>query len=520
MQNFIYISLIAALQFFFCNQNLYSQNPPSSFCATENFQIQDEKVLSFYKNLKKNIRLGEKFYIPVQFHITGSMKASKYICGSDSGYFCTKDLLTLMCELNNRFSSMNIQFFLYDLPIYIPNSKYHNFTWENNANIIYASYVWDVLNVYITGNAAGNCGYAWPLGVYPNEPNQGGVVLNKDCTKPGSSTLAHELGHHFSLFHPFHNWKTIPEFVKRDSGANCDTHGDFFCDTPADFLDYRWNCPYTQTKADVEGDLYEPDGSLYMSYSNDECQNRFSLQEQSAIVHSLLTERNELLNHPLPDTLSDSLFSQPVLYSPSDSDTVSRDTVVFRWSSVPGATWYVITQWKFTNAFLQSFITCDTFYASVYNYGSSYWKWNVKAITESRFCQSMPSPVSNFKGSNLVYFNDSLPKMSISCPFNRKETSSSNKSKLPQNVFQATLFPNPGNVDVHPQLRIYSPASEEVSVTIYSIEGRKIYEELLNIHTGLNRIHLTSTPNHKGIYLIQLISKEHGQWIFLKWVVL
>lgn len=52
-----------------------------------------------------------------------------------------------------------------------------------------------------------------------------------DIKYPG---LPHEIGHHFSLYHPFDYNGGAKELVKRDTGANCETTGDFLCDTPAD----------------------------------------------------------------------------------------------------------------------------------------------------------------------------------------------------------------------------------------------------------------------------------------------
>ena len=75
--------------------------------------------------------------------------------------------------------------------------------------------------------------------------------------------------------------------VERVDGVNCDIAGDGFCDTPADYLNYRWNCNNqglsNVTQTDPLGEKLKSDGSLIMSYSSDVCSYRFSEEQIAAM---------------------------------------------------------------------------------------------------------------------------------------------------------------------------------------------------------------------------------------------
>ncbi len=132
-----------------------------------------------------------------------------------------------------------------------------------------------------------NLGIA-PIGGYCTTPisnlGEAGVYIAKVET----STLAHELGHYFTLPHTHHGGP-IEQFVNYDCGHT----GDGFCDTPADpgpnfctlmgCADFQCTTP-----TDPLGVAYQPDQSLLMSdYRN--CQPfRFS-DEQKLIMRHVFT---------------------------------------------------------------------------------------------------------------------------------------------------------------------------------------------------------------------------------------
>ncbi|MCU0429728.1 MAG: M43 family zinc metalloprotease [Cytophagaceae bacterium] len=88
------------------------------------------------------------------------------------------------------------------------------------------------------------------------------------------TTVAHELGHYFSLDHTFGTQAgTTAELV---NASNCSTTGDRICDTPADpytqsqgegtFVDVNANCNFIYAGRDANGHYYNPDVGNIMSY--------------------------------------------------------------------------------------------------------------------------------------------------------------------------------------------------------------------------------------------------------------
>jgi len=136
-----------------------------------------------------------------------------------------------------------------------------------------------------------------------------GIIMSNSCfaTSDNHSTLAHELGHYFNLYHT-HQGSNSPnedgviqgsntEYV---DGTECETRGDGLCDTPADptLSDLvNTNCEYFGTYIDGHGDAFEPDEKNLMSYSQKNCRDFLSNEQNIKSVYTIESERPEL-NYP------------------------------------------------------------------------------------------------------------------------------------------------------------------------------------------------------------------------------
>ena len=137
--------------------------------------------------------------------------------------------------------------------------------------------------------------------------------MANSCTTNGS-TLPHEIGHFFFLYHTHGttNTGTTDEVVIRPgeesvgcvepdctpTAANCDTNGDRLCDTEADpnvsgKVDGS-DCSYTENETDVNGDAFRPDPTNIMSYSTKACRTLFSDGQYSRMNNAYLNDRNYL----------------------------------------------------------------------------------------------------------------------------------------------------------------------------------------------------------------------------------
>ncbi len=267
-------------------------------------------------------------------------------------------LMTAVCELNRKYEPSGIFFYLIPEINYIPFQTGNNPLggYSDGSRVMSQNNLDSVVNVYFSDLAPiGLCGYAF----YPNSgpgsgARRGGIMMGTGCSGPSNTTFAHEMGHYLSLPHPFDRTASNPlhptnaELVTRSANEpaprrsrNCATAGDRFCDTPSDYIDDRWNCNVPQVvTVDLNGDTIRPDASLYMSYSNDVCANRFSPQQMMAMRATFNSGRSYLRRTTIPAI--DSNFNRVSQISPAEGDTIPANFAYFQWNAVQGADRYIL----------------------------------------------------------------------------------------------------------------------------------------------------------------------------------
>lgn len=315
---------------------------------------------------------NDRINIPVKFHIVTDFTGARYDYNT---------LLTVLCELNEKFATAGMYFYMRGDVNVINNSNYFRHTSYNTGSQLMQEHNQvRVVNIYFVDlGPIGLCGYAYFPGSGPGSTlAQGGVMMSIPCSQIGNTTLAHELGHYFALPHPFDGTSNNPKdvFAERVTrnpneslprlNANCASQGDRFCDTPADYIGFRWNCnSFSVNDSDINGDLFQPDPSLYMSYSSDFCMNRFSPQQINTMRQTLIggtpsdpAPRGYLTVFPMPawDTVRGPLtLIEPV----SGSAPQPANWVFFRWNKAAGATHYFV-RIRRNNLPVTEFVTQDT----------------------------------------------------------------------------------------------------------------------------------------------------------------
>lgn len=313
-------------------------------------------------------------YIPLTVHLVGS--------DAGTGYYKFENLASSLCQLNTDFAQANIQFFLENPINYLPNNAYNNHsTVIEGADMMFANDVPNTLNTYFVNDPAGNCGYNLPYA---------SVAVKNGCAGAGSHTWAHELGHYFSLPHPFLGWEgktyesgdTAPikvtydytyfqdtlildtliidtTFVELVDGSNCTVAADGFCDTPPDYLSYRWLCNNQNNngfwQTDPTGAQFQTNGELFMSYAYDQCQSKFSDDQITAMRAFIHNERpNFLYNQtPLPNLSTE----KAQLLAPANGALTDPNHTQLIWSNFgPSASYHLVV----AKALNMSYVILDT----------------------------------------------------------------------------------------------------------------------------------------------------------------
>jgi hypothetical protein len=331
-------------------------------------------------------------------------------------------LLDALCRLNRDFEASKIQFF-YDKPWRLLNESdwYDHNALTTGIAMMLQNDVDSAINSYFVTDPAGNCGYNLPYA---------GVAISHGCAGPGDHTWAHEIGHNLRLPHPFIGWEgkiynyntptplkvtydytnfhdtldtgptldtALVEFV--DRAKNCNIAADRLCLTPPDYIAQRWNCGAngmsTVKQKDPDGVDFFSDGSLFMSYSNDACQTRFS-DDEIAVMRANL--RSEKKDHVKTDFVPQTITDATAAVMPIGGQQVSADAVTMQWKKVTGATHYLVQANRINANFpiveWEQIVT-DTFATALNLVANKTWYYRIRPFNTGFWCTSF-SPVASF----------------------------------------------------------------------------------------------------------------------------
>ena len=448
-------------------------------CGTLTPKEEINKIYRHAPDLINMKRTAVADTLPLSIHLVGN--------DNGTGHLNTDQLLRMLCRINERYSGTGISFYIMWPIHFINNSTYYKHTASVGLQMMREYNIPNSINVYFVNDPDGTCGYYHPSG--------GAVAIKNQCAGINSTTLTHELGHFLGLPHTFYGWEdgdtpTNPEKVTRGPGANCSTAGDGFCDTDADYLANRWNCPYRGNKIDINGDLYHPDSSLYMSYAADICMSRFS-NMQIAWMQNTIEAYPELTAAASP---SYSDFSSPTVLYPTDS--IHANLMYLIWNSVDNAeVYHVRVTQKGTGTLLTESITADTILPLNHNMvqNNSY-NIRIAPMNGINVCRS------NSFSKDFIYTNAPTDLTLLSF------------SDIPPGV---RIFPNPVAQTLNISLDFMPEGNYRISLR--NITGQLVHQYNFN-HTKVNStIHIDVSSFANGLYFIYLIggNKTTSQKLFI-----
>ncbi|HOY15219.1 MAG TPA: hypothetical protein PLY70_18865, partial [Saprospiraceae bacterium] len=355
--------------------------------------------------------------IPITFHLVGRQNGV--------GRAAIKEALSLLCQLNQDFKGALITFYLSENGINLVNDDGIFTAPQLAINKLAMQKIRNPnsINVFVANKI--NDGGA--IGIYDEAEDW--VLIHKSAFLSGNKTLAHEIGHFFSLYHPHFGWESTPWTTANDGTKvgvmasdgktltenmdriNCYLAGDQLCDTPPDYnfgLNWQKSCVFGGMALDANGTRVIPDESLIMSYFNDSCRSTFT-QEQISLMRTDLTADNRqfLFGGATPPNLS--LGKETEIRDPEGMTSYfSKDSISFSWDPVVNANFYYLEVDRSANfnldpkgilvrenniKFSQNWIEGINYYARVFS-------WN-----EHNTCLS-PSPVQVFQINSVTSNTD------------------------------------------------------------------------------------------------------------------
>lgn len=441
-----------------------------------------------------------------------------HLVGEDdgTGHFAISKTLEALCTFNHDYESTNIQYYLPGDFHYINNSAWNDHPHVNvGYEMMLANDIEGTVNSYFVKNPSGYCGYCLPYG---------STVINNGCADAAEHTWAHEVGHYFSLPHPFYGWETLTydyntptpftvindaytffqdtvvwdttasildtNYVELMDYSNSTIAADLFTDTRPDYISERWPCSANNFSVELQKDPngvdFHSDGTLIMSYAYDNCQNRFSEEQISAMRANIFDEYPELLTGYVPLPLIASTTSLPI--TPLPVDVLDPTLVHLEWTPTANATHYLVQMTRFSSfSIIEKEILTTTNAVDVADlFENKTYKWRVKAFNNNSFC-------SNFtEGSS---FDTGLAS-----------TGTVDIKKGNFYVYPSILKAG-SNINVIPAEEL----TGELSTKLFDINGREISHTISNTD---NQLFINTSGLEGGMYFLEVKGNLTGNEVY------
>lgn len=438
-------------------------------------------------------------YVPIKFHLVAR--------SNGTGRIPEGRVYDQLCKLNEDYFDVEMQFYIADGTFnYINNTTIYETAELGSAQIIMNTQkVNYAINIFVCLNAnTGGGGPGVTLAYYSGSRDW--IVTRMDEVNGSTTTLAHELGHFFSLPHPFNGWDAeyynesmhgnpVQSFspsgipTEKVSGSNCLTAGDFTCDTNPNYgFGFGWDdCDYDAGTMDPDGVIVDPQENLFMGYffgcPRDDYY--FSDTQIQDMQNDLASSGRNYINPGITPNLTP-ITQTPELIYPPNAAVVSYNAVPFEWEDVPGADFYLL---EYNN--LPSFSSSTVQRLIVYGNSkilelepSKPYFWRVRPLNAYYTCAN----VTQFKA------------------FNTDNTTAVHELDF---VGQWVVSPNP--VVAESSLHLYVEASKafEANIQLLSINGQQVQDfGRYSLTTGSNSFNLQIGNLPKGIYTLSMITEE------------
>ena len=465
------------------------------------------KWLKDYQKSPQTYRKGADtlIFVPLSIHSVGTDAGLSHISPGK--------ILDGLCKLNDDYTDAKIQFFVEGEINKIDTSAYFNHTdIALGYQMMINNNIPHTINCYHLANPAGNGGY--------NLPSARAIAMSNGSTNASSFTWAHEIGHNLSIQHPFLGWEgnasnwnwndTAPTQVFYDytsfkpiwynpadttiidsiqvelvDGSNCHLAADGFCDTKPDYLALgSWQCngnnESDQLQRDPHGTQFRSDGTLIMTYSSQSCTQRFTPEQIAAMRANLYSDKPDYLYNQNP--FRDTITQTPTIVMPVANNPVQFNNVDLEWTSVEGATHYLVQISRFNTFAImaEEFITQDTtaIISSLDN--NRNYKWRVRPFNWGYTC-------APYTTKEEFFTDDFIATDEI------------------EGIESVAIYPTLFNSQQTVNIEINAKTSLFTQLAIYNLAGQTVHTEQIDIQAGFNQLNVKGTKfRGSGMFIIAL----------------
>lgn len=271
MEKLFYLTLLALLPLLTFAQRKHCVFEPDSR-QLEIMKGYQEAIERFGQHARPELRAPIR--VPVRLVVFSSRTTSPSPTQAD--------FERALLALNKTFQAANLEFFACESLRRVISSRYADFDSDLDEDNVWNTYGRSgIINIFCFEDID----FGSALG-YTYLPSQNGpealFLLQEELL---TSTLPHEMGHYYGLYHTHgkSNCGTTDELV---NDPNCGRTGDDVCDTPADpnllglfcreSLVDSATCKYIGKELDRIGTPFQPDPSNIMAYTWEHCTTRFT----------------------------------------------------------------------------------------------------------------------------------------------------------------------------------------------------------------------------------------------------
>jgi hypothetical protein len=461
--------------------------------------IENKKALAANEDL---YRAPATSYIPLKFHLVATTDGTNRVGFSS--------VLDQLCRFNQDYETAEMVGYLKDGYQSINNvddSKIFEEPYTSSAIIKMRNQFDDKsINIFVTNSADSGNGVGTVLGYY--DPSEDFLVMRQKEVIDSSSTLSHEVGHFFSLAHPFFGWEGEPyspaihgnpvnfsviqpgnflvELVDR---SNCNNSADRICDTPASYLFGFGDgvsvsgCNLVTQVFDKNVDLVVPMTNNMMDYF-EQCTKYEFTPDQRAVMQADLASpsRAYIRSNYIPTTAP--ITSAPQLVYPTTSTLVENyNSVYFDWTDVANAEMYLIE--------LQDVFSGEK--REYFSTSSDLWVTDLEASRKyAYFVHPFNETSSCYKTTKAIFDTGAM-------------TTSTQELN---SVIKMDLAPNPSSMDER-QIAVLIEAETAIQgrINILTLEGKVLNSAAIDLQSGKHKVVLES-PAEAGMYLVQISTTD------------